>query len=56
MNHVRGFIMLLAGAFALWRGWKIHTGTYAWLAYALAAAAFAMAVWHLSRKPDAPRN
>jgi membrane protein YdbS with pleckstrin-like domain len=55
MNHVRGFVMLLAAATAAWRGWKIHTGTHAWMAYGLAALALGMAVWHLTRKPDAPR-
>ena len=55
MNHVRGFLMLLAAGFAVWRGWKIHTGMYAWMAYGLAAAALALAVWHLTRKPEARR-
>jgi uncharacterized membrane protein len=56
MNHVRGFVMLLAAGFAVWRGWKIHTGTYAWMAYGLAVLALALAIWHLTRKPDAPRH
>jgi uncharacterized membrane protein len=56
MNHVRGIVMLLAAGFAVWRGWKIHTGTYAWMAYGLAALALGMAVWHLTRKSDMRRN
>jgi hypothetical protein len=55
MNRVRGFVMLLAAAFAAWKGWKIHIGSHAWMAYGLAALALGMAVWHLTRKPDAPR-
>ena len=52
MNHVRGSLMLIAAAIALWRGGKIHTGHYAWLAYGLGAAALGLAVWHFTRKPD----
>ena len=48
--------MLLATCFAVWRGWKIHTGPYAWMAYGLAALALTLAAWHLMRKPDAPRR
>jgi hypothetical protein len=55
MNHVRGVLMLVAAGVAVWRGWKIHTGTHAWLAYGLAAVAVALAVWHLTRKSDPPR-
>jgi len=49
MNNVRGFVMLLAAGFAVWKGWKIHSGAHAWMAYGLAAAALAVAVWHLKR-------
>lgn len=55
MNHFRGFLMLVAAGIALWRGWKIHTGLYAWLAYGLGAAALGLAAWHLTRKADAQR-
>jgi hypothetical protein len=55
MNHVRGVLMLVAAGIALWRGWKIHTGFYAWSAYGLGAAALALAVWHLTRKADRRR-
>jgi hypothetical protein len=43
--------MLLAAAVAVWRGWQFHHGKYALLAYALAVLAFAMGIWHLTRKP-----
>ena len=52
MSHVRGILMLIAAAIALWRGWKIHSGEYAMMAYGLGAAALGLAVWHLTRKPD----
>jgi hypothetical protein len=55
MNHVRGMLMLVAAGVAIWKGWKIHTGTYAWMAHGLAAVALGLAIWHLTRKPDAPR-
>jgi hypothetical protein len=55
MNHVRGVVMLLAGIFALWKGWQIHTGGHAWMAYGLGALAFGMAAWHFTRKGDARR-
>jgi hypothetical protein len=50
MNHVRGFLMLLAAGVAVWQGWKIHYGQHAWMAYGLGAAAFGLAAWHLTRK------
>lgn len=55
MNHVRGLLMVMAAAVAVWRGWKIHTGGRAWMAYGLAALALALAVWHLRRPSDARR-
>jgi hypothetical protein len=55
MNHVRGVLMLVAAAVAVWRGWKIHTGSHAWMAYGLGAAALALAMWHLTRKAE-PRR
>lgn len=39
--------MLLAAAVAVWKGWQIHRGEHAWLAYGLGAAALALSVWHL---------
>jgi uncharacterized membrane protein len=55
MNHFRGVLMLLAAGVAFWRGWKIHTGNTALLAYGLGTLALGLAVWHLTRKPDKPR-
>jgi hypothetical protein len=55
MNHFRGVLMLLAACVAFWRGWKIHTGHVALLAYGLAVVALSLAFWHLTRKPDPPR-
>jgi hypothetical protein len=55
MNHVRGLLMVVAAAVAVWRGWKIHAGSHAWMAYGLAALALALAVWHLTRPSDARR-
>jgi hypothetical protein len=56
LNFFRGVLMLLAAGFAAWRGWKIHHGMYMWIAYALAAAALALAAWHFTRKDDARRS
>ena len=55
MNRVRGFLMLLAAGFALYRGWKIHSGHYAFMAYGLGVLALALAIWHLTRQPPLPR-
>lgn len=55
MNHVRGVLMLVAAGAAVWRGWKIHTGTHAWMAYGLGVLALGLAVWHLTRKADERR-
>jgi hypothetical protein len=49
MNQVRGMLMLVAAAIAFYRGWKIHTGHTALLAYGLGALALGLAVWHLTR-------
>jgi uncharacterized membrane protein len=42
-------LMLVAAAIAFYRGWKIHTGHIALLAYGLGALALGLAVWHLTR-------
>jgi hypothetical protein len=46
--------MLIAAALAIWKGWQIHRGEMAVLAYGLGAMALAVGVWHLTRK--APRR
>ena len=56
MNLFRGVLMLVAAGIALWKGWAIHTGPYAWMAYGLGAAALGLAVWHLTRKAERRRN
>ena len=40
--------MLVAAGVAFYRGWKIHTGQYAVMAYLLGALAVGLAVWHLT--------
>jgi hypothetical protein len=48
--------MILAAAVAIWKGWQIHRGETAILAYGLGAMALALGVWHLTRKPAQPRE
>ena len=55
VNPVRGIVMLVAAAIAFWKGWQIHHGESAVLAYGLGAIALALGVWHLSRKAPRPR-
>jgi len=47
--------MLIAAALAIWKGWQIHRGETAVLAYGLGALALAVAVWHLTRNAPAAR-
>ena len=42
--------MLIAAALAIWKGWQIHRGEMAMIAYGLGALALALGVWHLTRK------
>jgi hypothetical protein len=42
-------MMLLAAAVAIWKGWQIHRGETAVLAYGLGAIALALGIWHLTR-------
>ncbi|MFZ0338112.1 MAG: hypothetical protein WAL45_08785 [Terracidiphilus sp.] len=55
MNRVRGIVMLIAAALAIGKGWQIHRGETAVLAYGLGALALAVGVWHLTRKEPVPR-
>ena len=41
--------MLVAAGFAFYRGWKIHTGREALVAFGLGVLALGLAVWHLTR-------
>lgn len=54
MSAFRGVLMFGLGLFALYRGWTIHTGERAWLAYGLGLLAIALGVWRLLRRPDKP--
>jgi len=47
--------MLMAAVLAIWKGWQIHRGEMAVLAYGLGVMALVVGVWHLSRKAPAPR-
>ena len=53
-DPIRGLVMLIAAAIALWKGWHMH-GNRAGLAYLLAGLALAMAVWHLKRATAEPK-
>jgi hypothetical protein len=55
MNRIRGIVMVLAAAVAIWKGWQIHRGETAILAYGLGALALALGVWHLTRKEAPPK-
>ncbi|MDR3755043.1 MAG: hypothetical protein P4K93_03450 [Terracidiphilus sp.] len=55
MNRIRGIVMLIAAALAIWKGWQIHRGEIAVLAYGLGVMALAVGVWHLTRKAPAAR-
>jgi hypothetical protein len=54
MDKVRGILMLAVGAFALYRGFLLHTGQNAWFAIGLGVLAIALGVWRLTRKPPRP--
>jgi hypothetical protein len=54
MTHFRGIILLVAGCFALYQGWKIHSGHQALWAYGLGLLAIAVGIYRLTRKPDRP--
>jgi len=56
VNRLRSMVMLLAAAAAIWKGWQIHRGERAVLAYGLGALALALAVWLLTRKPPQART
>jgi hypothetical protein len=47
--------MIVAAAIAFWKGWQIHRGETAALAYGLGAMALALGAWHLIQKPQRPR-
>ena len=47
-------MLLAAGCFALYEGWKIHSGRQALWAYGLGVLAVAVGLWRLLRNPDRP--
>jgi hypothetical protein len=53
MDRVRGIVMLIAGCFALYEGWRIHAGVRVFLAAGLGVVALALGIWHLTRKSPA---
>ena len=56
MNPVRGVVMLLAAVLAFYKGWRIHAGETAVLAYGLGLLALVLAIWHFTRKTPLPRS
>jgi len=54
MNRIRGIVMLLAAALAFWKGWQLHRGETAVLAYGLGALALIVGIWHLTRPDPRP--
>jgi hypothetical protein len=56
MNRIRGVVMLLAAVVAIWKGWQIHRGETAFLAYGLGALALVIGIWHLTRPDEAHRR
>jgi hypothetical protein len=53
---MRGVVMLLAAGVAIWKGWQIHRGETAVLAYGLGVMALALGVWHLRRGESARQD
>lgn len=47
--------MLLAAGIAFWKGWQIHRGETAMLAFGLGVLALVMGIWHLTRKAPQQR-
>jgi hypothetical protein len=48
VNPFRGILMIVAAGIAFWRGWQIHSGRYAWMAYGLGVLALGLAAWHFA--------
>lgn len=46
MNPVRGFVMILAAAFAFFQAWRFRTGPHSLYAALLGVLALALALWH----------
>lgn len=54
VNPFRGILMIVAAGIAFWRGWQIHHGRYAWMAYGLGVLALGLAAWHLAHDSRTP--
>jgi hypothetical protein len=52
MTRFRGILLLAAGSFAIYQGWRLHYGRQAWWAYGLGVLAIAIGIWRLIRKED----
>ena len=56
MNQARGIVLIAAGIFALYEGWRIHSGGRMWLAFGVGVMAICLGIWRLTRKrPDLPK-
>ncbi|HUV96167.1 MAG TPA: hypothetical protein VMV98_01740 [Acidobacteriaceae bacterium] len=54
MSHIRGIVLLIAGCFALYEGWRTHIGQHALWAYGLGILAIALGIWRLTHAPARP--
>ena len=55
MDFARGIMMLMAAAFAFWRGFQLHRGEMALMAYGLGVLALALGIWHLTHRASQRR-
>jgi hypothetical protein len=49
LGPMRGVILVLFGVLALYRGFTLHGGAHAWIAYGLGVAALGLGAWHIVR-------
>jgi len=54
VNRLRSIVLVLAAVLAIWKGWQIHHGERALIAFGLGALALALAVWLMTRKAEKP--
>ena len=50
MGPMRGVILIVFGILALSRGWTLHAGAQALLAYALGVVSLAIGSWRVARR------
>jgi hypothetical protein len=50
MGPMRGVILIIFGILAVYRGWTLHAGLQALLAYALGVVSLAIGGWRVSRR------